>query len=527
MAINLKAAMVFDAICACSLLYDHVDYKNSAQNEVLTILKECTGEVFSRGAMSYSTVCGIVAMGLSDPATATLDDLYHVFASVDEVDRVVRARVKNEFKKSYIFPALDMLRGEWAERYCSYISALQAAQFEQLWQEHVLPHETAQIQKLEAAFGQLDTSVLTEEISALKGECCKDVTVYVSLLSYPVSFTLDESSFLDTVNTHESYYESGFLSMIAHELMHGFSTDALTTRYLNFVEQTPYLKATHRSLLEDMHSGDEEEMVMAAEYYILWKSGILNKEQIVLNNYGRYGGCVPLALYIFDYMTKETAPIGNYASWLLRCFSEGRFCAEDVMLHTESILPQPLEEVRFYANFFVRLQRCSYILRDAQLDREGDIKQEIEQMLSARFEVNEEREVQFANGMRTLGDEVQRQTLTCEGFVIERIEFSSKAEALSLTFPYRGSNVGVPRLVYEGKSYPNVYILNLAYPKDKPIQAEFSFVCGNTRYCITAACGENIVDIDTDMDPAATVRRYGQEILDTVKRAERIVMLMQ
>lgn len=298
MKINLKTSMIFDAICACSLIYNHGNYNKIAQNECLNILKERTGEMFKEGAPSYSTMCGIVASYITDPSCATLDDLYLMFQSISDVDTVIRSKVKNEFEQSYIFPTLDMLKNGGAEKYCEYIMALKMAGFEELWREKVLPIEQEQINKLQENFETADIDSILQTISDLKGSNCDSVTTYISLLSYPVSFTLDETSFLDTINDHEDYYKNGFLSMIAHELMHGFASSELTEIYLKFMDSSRYLRSTHKSLIKDMHSGDEEEFVMAAEYYILWRSKIMSKDQIVLKNYPRYGGCVPMSLYI-------------------------------------------------------------------------------------------------------------------------------------------------------------------------------------------------------------------------------------
>ena len=86
-------------------------------------------------------MCGIVSGYISDHSCANLDDLYLMFQSISDVDTVIRSKVKNEFKQSYIFPTLDMLKNGGAEKYCEYIKALKAAGFEELWREKVLPNK--------------------------------------------------------------------------------------------------------------------------------------------------------------------------------------------------------------------------------------------------------------------------------------------------------------------------------------------------------------------------------------------------
>lgn len=527
MKINLKTSMIFDAICACSLIYNHGNYNKMAQNECLNILKERTGEIFKEGAPSYSTMCRIVAGYIDDPSCATLDDLYLMFQSISDVDAVIRSKVKNEFEQSYIFPTLDMLKNGGAEKYCEYIMALKAAGFEELWREKVLPIEQEQIKKLQENFETADIDSILKTISDLKGSDCDSVTTYISLLSYPVSFTLDETSFLDTINDHEDYYKNGFLSMIAHELMHGFASLELTEIYSRFMESSRYLRSTHKSLIKDMHSGDEEEFVMAAEYYILWRSKIMSKEQIVLKNYSRYGGCVPMALYIFDYMTKEHNPIENYDEWLKNGFKNGLFKEENIFSTIDALLDSPTDYDNFFANLFLILQRCAYILRDAQLTVTEDIKNQIEQLTNAQFVLSNDRQVSFADSTKEIGADIVRETLTNDHMIVERIEFQNKKDALEFRFAYGGANVGVWPIEYNGEKFENSYILNMAFHKDKSNRVEFSFVCTNARYLITSACPEYVIDIDTEEDESATYRAYGIEMIEAAKKAESIVMLLK
>ena len=41
------------------------------------------------------------------------------------------------------------------------------------------------------------------------------------------------------------------------------------------------------------------------------------------------------------------------------------------------------------------------------------------------------------------------------------------------------------------------------------------------------ACPDYVIDIDTEEDGSATCRAYGKEMIDAVKKAESIIMLLQ
>ena len=117
--------------------------------------------------------------------------------------------------------------------------------------------------------------------------------------------------------------------------------------------------------------------------------------------------------------------------------------------------------------------------------------------------------------------------LTSDHMIVERIDFQNKKDALGFRFAYGGSNVGAWPIEYNGEKFEKSYILNMAYHKDKSNRVEFSFVCTNARYLITSACPDYVIDIDTEEDESATYRAYGIEMIEAVKKAESIVMLLK
>ena len=141
--------------------------------------------------------------------------------------------------------------------------------------------------------------------------------------------------------------------------------------------------------------------------------------------------------------------------------------------------------------------------------------------------MNDDRQISFADGTKEIDANIVRETLTSDHMIVERIEFQNKKDALGFRFAHGGSNVGVWAVEYNGEKFENSYILNMAYHKDKSNRVEFSFVCDNTRYLITSACPDYVVDIDTEEDESATYRAYGIEMIEAVKKAENIVMLLK
>ena len=104
--------------------------------------------------------------------------------------------------------------------------------------------------------------------------------------------------------------------------MHGFASSELITLYQQYVNKNSFLKENHRRLLEEWGSGDEEELVMSAEYYLLYLHG-WPKNKIIARAKNNYDGCCLLALVLFDLATQEVKIIKDYNKWCINKFTLG------------------------------------------------------------------------------------------------------------------------------------------------------------------------------------------------------------
>jgi len=525
MKIRLKNSMIFDAICTCDHLCYPGNHLRPEQREVLETLLKGTGDIFKEGCLSCSNVCALVSRCIYDPESATLNDLYSFFCAIKEETAEKSNGEGTGFVIKDTSRTASILREGYADTYKKYILALREAGFENVWKEKILPIEQYQMQRLGESFGDTDIDAILAVISELKNTPFdKDVSVYVSLMSYPISFRLSKNAFLDTVNNSDGYFEKGFLSMIAHELMHGFASEELKDLYLSFVKSERYLYSTHKALIVDMLAGNEEEFVMAAEYYIMHKCGLMSKDEIIKRGLIRYSGCVPISLYLFDVMLRNEEKIKDLNSYLTHLFREDKLSHLHVIPTIDSLLPEPIDEDGFYTSLFAVLRRCAYVIRDAQVNFPRDIKSDIESLTGSSFSPNECRTVSFACGRTELDEScISREILRCDSLTVERLEFEDKRKAFSLSFPCRGSNVGAFTLRYKNEVFRSPYTVNVAYSKSSPIRAEFSFVCANARYLVTSDCPDGVTELEND---AATCRSFGKDIIEAARKAERIIMLM-
>lgn len=125
-------------------------------------------------------------------------------------------------------------------------------------------------------------------------------------MASPTAFTL-YNGYLDNV------LGTRLDNMIAHELMHGFASEALFKKYQAFMESNDYLKKRYSFLINDMRSGDEEEFVMSTEYYLRYLNGI-SKQDIYKHIKEQYSYNLPLSIVLFVLAANEKNIIKDYNS---------------------------------------------------------------------------------------------------------------------------------------------------------------------------------------------------------------------
>lgn len=177
-----------------------------------------------------------------------------------------------------------------------------------------------EIEAKQSEINKVDHNQLFKNISLLKGTPIpSDVKIFVSFFSYPTSFALYNGSFLTCFTGKGSI---DLISMIAHELMHGFASNELTELYRSYISSNDFLFQNHKRLIDEFHSGDEEEFVMAAEYFLCFQTGLYIKSDLMHFAKVIYNGCCPVAMMIFDLLIKATEMPRDYNKWLIDIFKQ-------------------------------------------------------------------------------------------------------------------------------------------------------------------------------------------------------------
>lgn len=323
--IQIKSSIALDILCFIQKrLLNDTKWMNGKQIEEIKNINTLLPNDFNDDCISMSSLCFVIsAFYDGDLERLTLDELIDIFKNPNKIEEYVKEKIKDDFTASYIYPILNLLNDRFADVYVKNLTTLKNIGIENIYNDRIMPLVSAEIVQKQNEVNGYDPEELFKNISVLK-DCTSinQANIYVSFFSAPTAFTLYGGSFLTC------FCPAGvvdFYSIIAHELMHGFASEELTDLYRKHSQGSEYLKECHRALIEDYHSGDEEEFVMAAEYYLCYLSGKYTKEQLLSKANKQYGGNCPTSVAIFELLCKEDNLPNNYNEWLILKFEEGHF----------------------------------------------------------------------------------------------------------------------------------------------------------------------------------------------------------
>ena len=494
MKIKITPNMVFDAIC----FIEQVNYDGADRNllpEQEKFIEKIEDRIDSRlktDSLGMSGLCGVITTYAenADFENYTLDDLAELFKNPENMRNVVKSREMSEFQTSYIYEILDLLVNEWAEKYVKMIGILKEAEFDKLWESDLLPLIQEEINKKEETYKNINIDAILTDIQKLK-QCdpLGNVKIYMSVMSFPVAFKLHGSSFLDCV------YGSRGTGMFCHELMHGFTTFELEKLYLNYIKSIKYLTDQHDKLINEQRSGNEEEFVMAAEYYLRMKHNGEDKKMLLKEARKRYGGCVPTSVFLFDLLSQETETPDNYAEWLTNVFKNKKLPKKAIERNLDIICPkEPIEE--FNDKLFASFKLVIAKIKELQEGKSFDISQKIESITNKKFEETNDKSVYFAQERQPLPGALKIKEICVDNLFINTAEYKSRNEALYDRINDDGSNMG-PEGEYVtgekwGKQWCPFYNVNMSCIGKTPLTLSATFIKDNYRISFTARCADYI-----------------------------------
>ena len=322
--IHVKSSFALDTLCFLEKrLLNETEWMNEKQIEVIKSINNLLPNDFDDNYIGMSSICLVISAYLDGKLEwLTLDGLIDCFKTPTKIEQAVKDKIRGDFTASYIYPVLDWLKDGYADLYVNKLTALKNIGFESLYRERLMPLVREEIEQKQNEIERYDAKKLFQNISLLKNSpTINNATIYISFFSAPTAFTLYSGSFLTCFCPSGSV---DFYSTVAHELMHGFASDELTQLYRDHVTGNEKLKDCHRALIEDWHSGDEEEFVMAAEYYLCYLSGNYSKERLMSKAKRQYGGNCPTSVTIFELLLQEPEIPKDYNKWLIGQFRKNK-----------------------------------------------------------------------------------------------------------------------------------------------------------------------------------------------------------
>lgn len=161
------------------------------------------------------------------------------------------------------------------------------------------------------------------------------IRMYMSYYSPSYSFSLSSNMCLQ--NIHDLPNVKYLLRVIAHEFLHGFSSDELSNFYASSIENDDFFRDLNTD--NAWNSGDEEEFVKAAEHFIMYKAGLYSLNDIFTIQDGLYGNSLPLMVIVFNLLVKQDKIPSDYNKWLIDRFKDRSINIGNLKEQCDCIIP--------------------------------------------------------------------------------------------------------------------------------------------------------------------------------------------
>jgi len=320
---NFYPCMIFDAVCYLQQrFFDNREYLLKDEFAFIEKMNALTDGKLDDKCLGMSNLCYILSTYTDNNNIqhCTLDDLAAIFSNPNDISKVVRAKITNDFLQSIMFPSLEWLTDGGAAMYVRHIAVLKEVGFDTLWKSELLPGVNEAIAGNVEYAKRFDIDTMFYHIQQMKNiAAISDCNVYVSFLSYPVAFSLYDNCFLSCIGSYVR------VDLIAHELMHGFASKELTDEYLKFVSKNEFLAENHQKLIE--YSGNEEEFCVAVGLYLGYLAKSETRESAMYN--AKNTRNCPLSVIILDMLIKEETAPADYNAWLIRKFKDRAFPSDE------------------------------------------------------------------------------------------------------------------------------------------------------------------------------------------------------
>jgi hypothetical protein len=214
------------------------------------------------------------------------------------------------------------------ERLQTVLSALDYSGYDSYWNREIRPVVEERCQEMQNQLSQYSPKEIVQNVQNILGPAYnitgEPKPIYLTYFSYALAYHLPDDSSVHSFKCDKPNDIQLFVSTLTHELLHNFIPGEELRAYYDELSDNPLFLKTRKILLEYWGEGDTEDLISAAEKYLVVKMGIVSAEQAFYHLYTNYGGAEILAAIIYDYMDSEKLEGKNYGEFLINLFQSGK-----------------------------------------------------------------------------------------------------------------------------------------------------------------------------------------------------------
>lgn len=228
------------------------------------------------------------------------------------------------------------------ERLLEVLSALEQAGYDGYWGEEIKPVVEERCREMQSQLSQYSPKEIVRNIQELLGPAytisAEPKPIYLTYFSYSLAYHLPDDSSVHSFKADIPIKVEGTLSTYTHELLHNFTESEKLRAYYDGLLDNPLFSKTREILSGYWGEPPTEDLIIAAEKYLVTKMGIASSEQAFHHLYTNYGGAAMLAAIIYDYMEGEGLKGKNYEDFLIDLFQSGKIQAQTLDQQYRAVL---------------------------------------------------------------------------------------------------------------------------------------------------------------------------------------------
>jgi hypothetical protein len=214
------------------------------------------------------------------------------------------------------------------ERLQTVLEALDYSNYDDYWNREIKPIVEERCREMQNQLSRYSPKEIARNVQNLLGPeyniTGEPKPIYLTYFSYALAYHLSDDNSVHSFKSEQPIDIQLFVSTFTHELLHNFTPgEELQAYYDKLSDNTLFLK-TRKILLEYWGEGDTEDLITAAEKYLVTEMGIVSPEQAFHHLYTNYGGAEMLAAIIYDYMDNEKLNGKSYEEFLINLFQSGK-----------------------------------------------------------------------------------------------------------------------------------------------------------------------------------------------------------